>query len=365
LKKIIFLIDTLENAGAQKVLALYTKWLCDKGHSVAVFSLKDKIEISFDERVAVFCGIPESESITANIFPLMQSVADNVKDFDIVISFMDFITSYIVSAVCSVIGKTYYISCRNMLSCMIDDLGYLPINNLMVSKVYNNAEKVLCVSSDVADDLSDNFNIRKSKLAITPNPIQKIRNKEIKTHHIYNDSFSGKKVFLSVGRLEKQKNHIFLIDAFSRMERDDAGLLIVGSGSMKSKLESRINDYGLSQKVFILDAVEDITSLINGCYAFVLPSLFEGMSNVIGEVINLDIPCFVSDGKSVGGKLKNYTPEAVFPLDNTEKLAKVLDDLDENIIDNIRKKQKSYVDDHCYDLCCQNFFSHFSEVLNR
>ena len=100
-----------------------------------------------------------------------------------------------------------------------------------------------------------------------------------------------------VGRFMPQKNHAFLIDAFEQVagRRDDAVLLLVGSGEAEARVESSVAERGLAGKVRFLGQRADMPDLYSAFDAFVLPSLYEGLGLVGVEAQRAGLPCLLSD----------------------------------------------------------------------
>lgn len=99
-----------------------------------------------------------------------------------------------------------------------------------------------------------------------------------------------------IGRYEYQKNHDFLIDIFNALYKQDksARLLLVGYGSLKEKIWSKIEKLGLSDAVIDAGATEDIIPLYNAMDCFVLPSFYEGLPVVGIEAQATGLPCLLS-----------------------------------------------------------------------
>jgi glycosyltransferase involved in cell wall biosynthesis len=107
-------------------------------------------------------------------------------------------------------------------------------------------------------------------------------------------------VWLTVGRLEPVKNHRELIQAFCEVvsEYPHARLLIAGQGPLHPVLEQQIAASGLSTHVRLLGIRHDIPELLNAADAFVLPSLWEGMSNALLEAAATALPIVATN---IGG----------------------------------------------------------------
>ena len=82
-----------------------------------------------------------------------------------------------------------------------------------------------------------------------------------------------------VGRFMKQKNHEFLIDIFYEVikRKENARLLLIGDGKLRSQIEAKVKELGISNKVIFLGNRNDVADLYNAMDVFVLPSLYEGL----------------------------------------------------------------------------------------
>lgn len=100
-----------------------------------------------------------------------------------------------------------------------------------------------------------------------------------------------------VGRFMPQKNHQFLLEAFSHAakRRDDLVLLCVGSGEAQAFAENWVRERGLASKVRFLGQRDDVNELYQAFDAFALPSLYEGLCLVGVEAQAAGLPCTLSD----------------------------------------------------------------------
>ncbi|WP_036625943.1 glycosyltransferase [Paenibacillus barengoltzii] len=90
----------------------------------------------------------------------------------------------------------------------------------------------------------------------------------------------NRKYIFNAGRLVEQKQQELLIDAFANLASDykDWDLVIAGEGHLRTKLESKIKKYGLSNRVILIGQVDNIGDYYKNCEMFVLSSKFEGFS---------------------------------------------------------------------------------------
>ncbi len=100
-----------------------------------------------------------------------------------------------------------------------------------------------------------------------------------------------------IGRLHKQKNHRYLLEVFREIsvQRDDAVLLLVGTGEDRDLICGRIYELGLENKVILAGQRFDIPQLLSAMDVFVFPSLHEGMPNTVIEAQATGLPCVIAD----------------------------------------------------------------------
>jgi len=96
-----------------------------------------------------------------------------------------------------------------------------------------------------------------------------------------------------VGRFRKEKNHEFLIDIARAAVAQDSHvrLVLVGDGSLRSVIESRVHQAGLRDAVSFVGVRDDIPRLLTGAIdVFVLPSHREGLPLVALEAQAAGVP---------------------------------------------------------------------------
>lgn len=101
----------------------------------------------------------------------------------------------------------------------------------------------------------------------------------------------------NVGRLWPQKNQLFLIKLLNQL-KENYKLVIVGSGSDKEKLHSKIKELNLNNQAILVENTPDVYKYYSAFDYFVLPSISEGLPFVSVEaqcsgllnIINEDLP---------------------------------------------------------------------------
>lgn len=109
---------------------------------------------------------------------------------------------------------------------------------------------------------------------------------------------TGELVVGHVGRFNKQKNHPFLIELFAALlkREPNAVLLLVGGGEDQPRIEQKVRDLGIAERVRFLGVRSDVADLMQAMDVFAFPSLFEGLPVTMVEAQAAGLPCLISDG---------------------------------------------------------------------
>ena len=99
----------------------------------------------------------------------------------------------------------------------------------------------------------------------------------------------------TIGRLAKEKNHLFLIPLLQEMP--DTRLVIVGQGQFETSIQDRARALDIADRIQIIPEVrtEEVPVFLKCLDLFVMPSLFEGLSNAILEALFAGLPILSSD----------------------------------------------------------------------
>lgn len=142
------------------------------------------------------------------------------------------------------------------------------------------------------------------------------RFKNVKCLNDYRDKLSIPKdaiVIGHVGRIEKPKNHVFMIELIKalREKSDKYYLVLVGDGSLRKSVENMAQESGVDLYVKFMGTRSDIPEIMSCLFdIFIFPSLWEGLPLTLVEAQFANLPCLVSDMVTEECKIRNcfYLP---------------------------------------------------------
>jgi glycosyltransferase involved in cell wall biosynthesis len=110
-----------------------------------------------------------------------------------------------------------------------------------------------------------------------------------------------------IGRFTIPKNHEFLIDIFKAVydRNNNAILMLIGDGELRSLIEKKVNNLGLTNNVIFTGLRSDISELLQVMDVFVFPSLYEGLPVTLVEAQAAGLPCVISDRITGDVKITN------------------------------------------------------------
>lgn len=99
-------------------------------------------------------------------------------------------------------------------------------------------------------------------------------------------------VLVSVGELNRNKNHIQVIKALEEINAKEKKIfyLIVGEGKLKSYLERKKQQLGLEKNVLLVGKRNDVIEILKASDLFVFPSLREGLPRALMEAMACGLP---------------------------------------------------------------------------
>ena len=160
-----------------------------------------------------------------------------------------------------------------------------------------NIYKVSCPTIATFEKLKLLKIVNQNKLCLLYDPVLSPKEIIIKKKEKITLNLGQKKIIISIGRLTKQKNFSFLLNAFALLKKKypEYHLLILGEGEERKKLEFIINDLKLSECVNLLGHKKNPYKYLKKAECFVLSSLWEDPGFVLLEASYLNIPILSSN----------------------------------------------------------------------
>ena len=135
--------------------------------------------------------------------------------------------------------------------------------------------------------------------------------------------------FLSIGRLEKEKNQIELIQIFKELNFNYT-LEILGKGSLETKLKNFVREQELNGKIHFLGVKKDMERYLSPYSIFVSTSLFEGFPNALIEAMNHKMVCVHYHCKGLEDIISDGENGYLIPMGNQQLFKTRIEELKNN-----------------------------------
>ncbi len=172
---------------------------------------------------------------------------------------------------------------------------YLYTNKLtwlkpFISALYSSAENIIVPTLACKEDLELQFFFKKNTILVLSNWTL-IRKAAKKGKTLYD--------LVYVGRFEKEKNVLVLCDVIKSLKSTipTIKVIMVGSGSLLPYLQTKIKKLQLTKNIIIKEFTVKAFQYMTQSKALILPSLSEGMPNVVLEAAMLRTPSVVANFK--------------------------------------------------------------------
>ena len=127
----------------------------------------------------------------------------------------------------------------------------------------------------------------------------------------------------SLGRLEKEKNHVFLIYLSEYLSKNqiEHSILIGGTGSLEVELKEEIGKKGLNAHFVFTGFLENVKDLLMCCDIFILPSLLEGFGFVLAEASLCEKPVIAFNTSSIPELVVNESTGFIVEVNDVKRCA--------------------------------------------
>ena len=245
------------------------------------------------------------------------------------------------------IFATFGLSCKVFVSDRLSPDIKLGLVDVLKKMTYPFADGAISQTNYAAKRLKENTKIK--NITVIPNPLNPILRIEVPV----------KNQIVTVGRLNPEKGHKFLIEAFSKIENKDWKLMLIGDGVERNNLEKQVEELQLTDRVVFRGELRDFSLELSESQIFVLPSLSEGFPNALIEAMSVPLACISSD--CVAGPsdiIENGLNGILVEPRNTNDLTKKLDMLisDFELRNKLKNNAFKIVDDLNFETIANKYF---------
>lgn len=230
--------------------------------------------------------------------------------------------------------------------------------NMIDRRVYAAYHHVVCVSEQTKQNLLNHVHIDPDKVTIIPNGVDILQFRSPAPEGYANDIPSvtpGSKIIFMAGAFRKQKDQQTLIRAMKHLP-DNFMLWLAGGWILRKECEKLCNDLGISDRVVFLGERSDIPELLQRADIVALSSHYEGMSLSAIECMASGKPFIASNVPGIREMAENaalLVPEgndiawadAIFQITNNQMLAdEIVKNCSERVMNfDIKKTLKAHL----------------------
>lgn len=326
-KKLFFVINNLYSGGAERVVSTLANEFNRQGFNVFIICLNQaevgyhiSPEITRIDLLKKRAGqnilnrLKYASLIYLRLFRLL------IKEKPIcVVSFMT--TSNLWTGLaCNIIKIPYIVSERTTPDHTINSFNYF--FRKLTFLIYKKSRTVVIPAKGIEDCLKKNKTFKRlDNTRIICNPINVFQSPS-------NISVYNRKFILGVGRLSYIKGFDQLIEAYSKIGKDDVDLIIVGDGNEHGNLMIQIEKLGLQNRVKLIGTKDNLQDYYSQAEIFVLPSRNEGSPNALIEAMSFGCACIAMDCEFGPSELiENEKNGMLVEADNIVKLTSTIQNL--------------------------------------
>lgn len=316
--KVIFVISAMNGGGAERVLATLANRYADQGDEVTILMVAgDESAYPLNTRVcSLSIGQPSHGNPLVQVRRLfaMRSYFKQHRD-SVIVSFGTEINLFTIISTLGLKNRVIVSERNDPNRCnyqKVRDVVYSLCRNF----VFQTEDAKRCFSQ----------RIQKNSVVI-PNPIRRELPEAFQSDEA--SKTQREKKIAAVGRLEAQKNHQMLLQAFAGFWKrfPDWELHLFGQGSLEAELKKQAKELGIEKSVIFEGFQSDVLECIRTYGMFVLSSDYEGISNSLMEAMALGLPC-VSTDCPIGGSalcIQNGENGLLVPLGDAEAFQKAME----------------------------------------
>ena len=212
---------------------------------------------------------------------------------------------------------------------------------------YAYSDLLITLSDETRQEIIDKIGFEPKKVVRLDNPVVDGEIDRLKEEPLPENE-ADLKYILGVGRLTRQKDFSTLIQAFSKLSKEENyKLVILGEGEEQSKLEQLITELHLEEQVILKGFVKNPYQYMRRAKAFVLSSLWEDAGHVMLEAAYIKAPIVSTRCPSGQEEFLDYGEggelcEVGNPIDMAKCIQRVLNRENDKKIDHSYQKSLNF-----------------------
>ncbi len=232
-------------------------------------------------------------------------------------------------------------------------------------------DRNVCVSNAVAQFSTSEGGLKPSKTIVIPNGVDYERFANAQPAVLSEFGIpEGSRVIVSVGRLAPQKGLVYLLNALPELLQnyEDIHQLFVGDGPQREALRSLATELGIADRVHFAGWRADVPALLKACDCLALPSLWEGMPNVVLEAMASGIPVVATRVEGVEEQITSGENGFIVAPKSRNALVEGIDQVfrDQTRISNIIKSaQQTTMNDFTWNSIASKYEELFQHILRN
>ena len=290
------LLNTLVYGGAERVASHILKYYSNNSKPIILILFKNSIKLDIPKNVKVFF-LDETTIFNNHLFNFIKLPflayrllkILKIENINVCLSlttrpnYVNILSSFYNKKIKHIISER---SCPSQEYGGINLKSY--INRFLIKFLYNKRINIISNSIGNKNDLIENFGINKSKIKVINNPLDLkfIENSKRKIN-FFDKNFIN---FVSVGRLDSNKNFKMMIEVISKLKNKSVRLYVIGTGQEYSQLSDLIDECCLNEQVFLIGEKNNPFKYIKAADAFLFTSKSEGFPNVLIESLACGTP---------------------------------------------------------------------------
>ena len=326
MKKILFIIPTLTNGGAERVAAIIANSLCEL-FDVNFFLLEqdEKISYEIDPRIRITSAlmkVPKRGNKLGAIFAYFRKFSFQYKLLcnELLNKKPEYVISFLPKADMLAYKAKLHFSFKWITSERNDPTERCLLERIVLRHIYKKTDCLVCQTHIVVKYYQE-YGVKNCEVIHNP----------LNDGVILNENIPYSDYAIAVGRFDAQKNYKMLIKAFIDAQKNalqKTKLIILGDGPLLKKIKKIVEQNNAQEFVLLLGRKVNVGDYLRKAKFFIMASNYEGMPNALIEAMNAGLPVICTDFfTGAARELVSNDNGSLVPVDDKEKMTWAIENM--------------------------------------